>query len=924
MARRPAATIIDAVSGSARSELAVPANAARRGGDGADVVLRDGSTVRVRPLRVEDETAMEVFLRGLSQRSRVLRFFSAATDLGGQARRAVDVDGARAHGLVALRGAAGEIVGHAGYVRGEGASAEVAFAIADAYQGRGLATALLGHLAAAAGANGITTLTAFVLPENHRMIEVFRESGFPVEVSAGFDMITVSFPAALGPVGWEHFHRREQTASVAAVASVLAPRSVAVIGASRRRGTVGGELVHNLVSGGFEGVVYPVNPSAAAIQSMPAYRSVADVPGPVEMALIAVPADAVLAVARECGEAGVRSLVVVSAGFSESGAEGADRQRDLLAVCRQHGMRLVGPNCLGVLNTAADVHMQATFMPRAPAPGNVGFLSQSGGLGIAIVDAANRLALGLSAFVSVGNKADLSGNDFIQYWEADPNTDVILMYLESFGNARKFARIARRVGRAKPIVAVKSGRSAAGARATSSHTGALLAASDVTVDALFRQAGVVRTDTLGELFDVAALLSSQQPPRGNRVAIVTNAGGPGILCADACEASGLDVIELPGRLRARLRRFLPAEATVTDPVDMIATASASDFRRVIETVGRAGVVDAIVAIFVPPLVTEAADVALAISTAAERIPPEVAVLTVFMADAEAGMLLRRQGRPMASFTFPEDAARALGHAARYGAWRDAPAGRIPVFEDCRPDEAAAVIAHALGAGGGWLGAAEVARLLDCYGVRMPAWRHAQDASAAEREATELGGRVALKALAPGLVHKSDAGGVAVGLRPAQVARAAARMAERVAKAGYTPSGFLVQAMAPAGVELIVGVVQDRAFGPLLACGAGGTSTELLGDVAVRLTPLSDLDAHETLRALRMFPLLEGYRGAPPCDVPALEELLLRVSALVEAHPEVAEMDLNPVVALPDGAVAVDARVRLEPPPSRPPLPSVAG
>jgi acyl-CoA synthetase (NDP forming) len=357
---------------------------------------------------------------------------------------------------------------------------------------------------------------------------------------------------------------------------------------------------------------------------------------------------------------------------------------------------------------------------------------------------------------------------------------------------------------------------------------------------------------------------------------------------------------------------------------MIATAGAADFGRTIDVIGGSGVVDAIIAIFVPPLVTQAADVARAISAAAERLPAEVAVLTVLMTDAEAAALLRRGGRPMAAFAFPEDAARALGHAARYGAWRRAPAGRFPDFDDCRPDEAAALIAHALGTGDGWLGPADVARLLDCYGIPMPAWREAQDAESAQREAAQLGGRIALKALAPGLVHKSDAGGVAVDLRPAQVQRAADRMAARVTKAGYATDGFLVQAMAPTGVELIVGVVQDRAFGPLVACGAGGTSTELLGDVAVRLTPLSDLDAREMLRSLRTFRLLEGYRGSPPCDVPGVEELLLRVSALVEAHPEVAEMDLNPVIALGDGPIAVDARVRVEPPPSGPPLPSTTG
>jgi acyl-CoA synthetase (NDP forming) len=586
-------------------------------------------------------------------------------------------------------------------------------------------------------------------------------------------------------------------------------------------------------------------------------------------------------------------------------------------------MRLVGPNCLGVLNTAAEVALNATFMPRAPTAGRVGFLSQSGGLGIAIVDAANRLGLGLSAFVSIGNKADLSGNDFIRYWEQDTNTDVILLYLESFGNARKFARIARQVGRSKPIAAVKSGRSVAGARATASHTGALIAASDVSVDALFRQAGVIRTDTLAELFDVAALLSSQPAPRGNRVAIVTNAGGPGILCADACEAAGLQIAEISSRLRAGLRGFLPAEASLGDPVDMIATASAEDYRRAIEAIGRADVTDAIISIFIPPLVTAATDVAAAVSLAAERIPSEIPLLTVFMAYDAAPIEPRRSGRPIPVYAFPEEAARALGHAAGYGRWRDAPAGRIPTFEDCRPDEAAAVIARALGAGEEWLAPTDVAAVLDCYGLPAPASREVADPAAAGRAALELGGKVALKAVAAGLVHKSDAGGVRVGLRPDQVEAAAREMKTRLMEADLVPSGFLVQAMAPAGVELIIGVVQDRAFGPLIACGAGGTSADLLHDVAVRLTPLSELDAREMPRSLNVFPLLDGYRGAQRTDVAGIEQLLLRVSALVEAHPEVAEMDLNPVVALPDGPLVIDVRIRLARAAASPTLDSLA-
>jgi len=373
---------------------------------------------------------------------------------------------------------------------------------------------------------------------------------------------------------------------------------------------------------------------------------------------------------------------------------------------------------------------------------------------------------------------------------------------------------------------------------------------------------------------------------------------------------------------AQLRRFLPPEATVDDPVDMVATATADDYRRVIETVAHPDIADAIIAIFIPPLVTEATDVALAISQAAEKMPEELTILTVFMTEDNKTLELHRAGRAIPSYTFPEDAARALGHAARYGAWRGGAAGSIPVFEDCRSDEAAAVIAHALGVGGEWLEPADVAQLLDCYGVRMPASREVADVAGARDAAVEIGGLLALKAIAPGLLHKSDAGGVAVGLAPDQVEQAARKMVGAVKRAGFATDGFLVQAMAPVGVELLVGVVQDRAFGPLLACGAGGTGVELLGDVQVRLTPLSDLDAGEMLRSLKLFPLLDGYRGATPCDVPAIEELLLRVSVLVEAHPEIAEMDLNPVIALADGPIVVDARIRLESQAPGPEFPSL--
>lgn len=888
-----------------------------------DIALRDGSTIGVRPIRRDDEAAVLKFLAGLSEESRALRFFSAGSDLGAAARRSVDVDYADSYGIVATAGAEAVVVGHANYVRTGLDAAEIAFAIADSYQGRGLATILLAHLADAGQESGIETFTATVLPRNHKMIEVFRESGFPVDVQAGVEGISFELPTSLTEEGKERFEDRDRVAAVAAVRCVLAPRAVAVVGASRRRGTVGGEILHNVLEGSFEGVVYPVNPSASAVQSIRAYPTVSAAPGPVDLAVIAVPAPAVVDVARDCAQAGVHALVVISAGFAEVGPEGADRQRELLGVCRAAGMRLVGPNCLGVLCTAVGVRLNATFMPRAALAGRVAFLSQSGGLGIAIVDAATTLGLGLSAFASVGNKADLSGNDFVQYWEQDPDTAAILLYLESFGNARRFARIARRVGRSKPIVAVKGGRSAAGARATSSHTGALMAASDVTVDALFRQAGVVRTDTLAELFDVAALLGSQPPPAGERVAIITNGGGPGILCADACAATGLEVVDVPDELRAQLGAFLPGEASLEDPVDMIATASADDYRRAIGAVAEAQIADTIIAIFVPPLVTQVSDVALAVRDAADALPTGVTLVSVFMSEHHPPPELERDGTRVPAYTFPENAAHAVAHAARYGRWRSAPEGEVPRLPGYRPDEAAAVIAESLADGAGWISPERTWRLLSCYGLPLVRTESAADVEQAARAAERLGGAVALKVVAPDLLHKTEAGAVRLGLCGAQeVRRAAAEAGEAARAAGHQPTGFVVQEMAPVGVELLLGVVADRTFGPVLACGAGGVRTELLRDVAVRITPLRNLDPREMLRSLQTFPLLEGYRGAPPCDIAAIEDTLLRVSALVEAHPEVVELDCNPLIALAQGALIVDARVRIELPPPRRPAPSL--
>jgi acetyl coenzyme A synthetase (ADP forming)-like protein len=878
----------------------------------ADVVVRDGSTMHVRPVCPEDEPALREFLDSLSKESRWLRFFGGGTNIGEAANSAADVDYRDRYGVIACSGSDGQIVGHAEYIRLDAQRAEVAFEIADSEQGRGLGTILLAHLATAAAANDVPTFHAIVLPENHRMIDVFRQSGFPVELTASPGAITVEFPTSVSDGALASFDRRDQVAATAALASFLRPAAVAVIGASRNRATVGGEIFHNLLSAGLNGPVYPVNPNATVVQSVPAHTSVLDIAGPVEMAVIAVPGERVVEIARECGAKGVRALVVVSAGFAETGAEGALRQAELLAVCREHGMRLIGPNCLGVLNTDPEVSLNATFAPGFPAAGPVGFLSQSGALGLALIDTAGARGLGMSSFVSVGDKADISGNDLLNYWETDEATRVILLYLESFGNPRRFGRIARRVAKSKPIVAVKSGRSAAGMRATSSHTGALVSASDVTVDALFRQSGIVRTETLGELLDVASLLANQPVPEGNRVAILTNSGGPGIMCADACEAGGLEVVRLSDSTRAALGDLLPGDAALSNPVDMLAAASGDHYRQAIGALAADERVDAIVVIFTPAQMARPEDVAVAIHRAAAELPRSVPVVAVFISAAGAPSELNEARPYVPALAFPEDAARALAHGARYGAWRTRDPGEAPDFPDCRPAEAAAVIAEALVRGPGWLNPSEVSRLLDCYGIPLVDSRLAQSPTAAGNAAHELGGEVVLKAVAPSLVHKTEAGGVRAGLRGrSAVARAAREMDEALRAAGHLVEGFLVQRQVTGGVEVLVGVVNDPLFGPVLACGAGGIAAELLKDVQVRLTPVTDRDASEMLRSLATFPLLDGYRGAPRADIASLEELVLRVSALVDAHPELVEMDCNPVLATPDGALVVDARVRVE-------------
>ena len=596
----------------------------------------------------------------------------------------------------------------------------------------GLGSILIGLLADAAAGLGIDRFFAEVLPENHRMISTFRDSGFHVSIIAKPGVVEVEFPIAITKETIEQFEARERLADASAVRAFLEAGSIAVIGASRDASSIGGRLFHNLITAPFAGTVYPVNAKSPEVQGVPSYPSIDAIPEPVDLAFIAVPAPAVLDAATACGAKGVRSLVVISAGFAETDDEGRARQRELLARCRASGMRLIGPNCMGIVNTDPEIRLNGTFGTAEPPVGRVAFMSQSGALGLAVMNRASALGLGLSTFVSVGNKADISGNDLLCFWEDDPRTDVVLLYLESFGNPRRFARLARRIGRTKPIIAVKSGRSAAGHRATSSHTGALLATSDTAVDALFRQHGVIRTDTLEEMFDVATLVANQPIPEGRRVAIVTNAGGLAIQCADTCEAHGLEVPQLSEETQTALRQFLPDSAGVTNPVDMIASATGEDYGRAIATLGADPGSRRADRDLHPPIEAGAADVARHMVGAIDGLGRRIPVLSCFMSARGTPEALRAPGVRIPSFTFPEQAAIALARAAEHGAWRSAPEGSVPELADVRVDEAAAVLAEALAGGEGWLGAEALARLFDCYGIPLVEQRLVGDAAGPPR------------------------------------------------------------------------------------------------------------------------------------------------------------------------------------------------
>jgi acetate---CoA ligase (ADP-forming) len=885
-------------------------------------VLRDGTVVALKIATPQDHDAVKRFFHDLSPESRRRRFFGVAEPSDAFIARWCDSsDPAQALSLLAIRlvDSALRPIAIGSYIGVGGTSAEVAFAVDDRFHGRGLGTMLLERLAAIAAANGLRRFEATTLPENAAMLEVFHESGFEIRSKA--DVGTIAVQLSLSPTNETvaSAERRMAQATAASLRPLLEPAAVAVIGASRNPMNLGRRVLRALVDAGFTGAAYPINPNADELEGLRCYPTIGDAPRGVDLAVIAVPKAAVLDVVDQCAAAGVKSFVVITAGFAEAGEEGRALQTALVEKVRAHGIRMIGPNCMGLLNANPDRMLNASFSPIMPPSGRVALSSQSGALGLAIIELARERGVGLSTFVSVGNKADVSGNDLLQYWEADPRTAVILLYLESFGNPRRFARLARRIGRTKPIVCVKAGRTRAGSRAAGSHTAAL-AASDTAVNALFRQSGVVRADTIDEMFDIAGCLEAQPLPRGRRVAIVTNAGGPGILAVDACEAAGLTVPAFSDVTKQMLSTFLPAEASIGNPVDMVASAGPDEYRRAIEVALAADDADALIVIYTPVDVTRTAETfdAIRSGVAAGRAAGvrEKPILACVLADPHQPRPLVVGEERVPAYAFPENAARALAKIATYAEWRAQAPGLLWSFEDIRVDDARAVCRQALsGPGNGWLGADDVRAVLGAFGLPMAAGTIAHTADQAAALAQVLGFPVAAKLASRQVQHKTDVGAVRLNLTSDQAVRRAFTEIMTVGRrltGDDDIEGVLIQAMIAGGVETMIGVSDDPLFGPLVAFGLGGIHVEVLGDVQFRVAPLTDRDATELLHGIRGLPLLQGYRGHPPADLEALREMLLRVSRLAVEVPEIVELDLNPVMALPPGhgCRIVDARIRV--------------
>ncbi|WP_448627893.1 bifunctional acetate--CoA ligase family protein/GNAT family N-acetyltransferase [Geodermatophilus sp. URMC 64] len=842
----------------------------------ADVIAADGGTVHLRPICPEDAEGLVGLMERSSDQTRYYRFFGPMKRLSERdLHRFTHVDHVDRVAFVLLLG--GDLIGVGRYDRLPGTDeAEVAFLIEDAHQGRGLGSVLLEHLAAAARERGVAKFVAEVLSQNARMVRVFLDAGYEPRREYEDGVVHLTFPIAQTETALAVAYEREQRSESRSIARLLTPSSVAVVGASNDDGKIGNVLLRHLLEYGFDGPVYPVNPGARHVRGVPAYADVEAIPDDVDLAVIAVPADRVAGVVEACRRKRVRGLVVVSGGFGETGEEGRIAQRDLVTAARASGMRVVGPNCLGIVNTDPALRLNASLAPKVPGRGRVGFFAQSGALGVALLERARSRGIGLSTFVSAGNRADVSGNDLLQYWATDPATEVVLLHLESFGNPRKFARLARRVGRNKPVVAVKSGRNVGMAPGLA---GTSVQVPEQSVAALFASAGVIRVETVAQLFDVGTLLAHQPLPEGNRVAVVGNSTALGVLVADSILEQGLELAD-------------------DAPVDIGTTAGPEAFRAALQAAVDDKRVDSIVAVYLPPMVTGSAEVGRALREVSlgspkpivatflstEGVPPELAVLD------ESGMPARGS---VPSFSTPERAVIALAMVSQYARWRSRPVGRLPELPDVDEATARAVVHKVLAEvpGGRDLTDDEALTVLGAYGVPLLRSHRVTSADEAVAAAEKIGYPVVLKSTAPWLRDRTDLGGVRLDLKDADDVRAAH---------AAIPAGdpMIVQEMAAPGVATVVGIVDDPSFGALVSFGLGGVATDLLGDRAYRTLPLTDLDAAELVRAPRAWPLLNGYRGSEPVDIAAIEQLLLRVARLADDLPEVLALGLEPVIVGP--------------------------
>jgi acyl-CoA synthetase (NDP forming)/GNAT superfamily N-acetyltransferase len=865
--------------------------------DGLDALTIDGAIIRIRSVRLDDAAGLTDLHDRAAAETLYRRFLSPGHNpIKAEVKRLTRPDDGRHVALVAVEH--GKIVGTASYeLLPDQTRAEFAIFVDDQSHDRGIGTLLLEHLTVRARRHGVTDLFGEILPQNGPMLRVARDLGRASRTSWGQGLVEVHLDT--NDDGGDAVDERDLAAARNSLRPLFAPESVAVVGAGRAPGGIGHAVLRSIVDGGYTGRLYPINPQADHVAGLPCFPSLAAAPRPLDLAVIAVPAAAVLDAVKDAAAVGVRAVVIVSSGFGETDDAGRERQRAVVRVARSSGMRLVGPNCLGLLNNDPGVRLRAMFADAAPS-GGLALASQSGAVGISVLEQATEHDLGIASFVSLGNKADVSGNDLMAYWYDDPAVKVIALYLESLGNPRRFARVARTVARRKPVLAVKSGRTAAGSRAGASHTAAA-AAPDATIDALFEQAGVIRCDGLGDLLGTARMLAEQPLPRGRRLAIVGNAGGINVLCADAADANGLELADLSDDLQTQIREAAPGAAATANPIDLGAAATPDAVASAIRAVAPA--VDTIVVAFGATLASNAAETLAAIGRAADDVDVPVTVVLLGVPDRPSSLGQRRA--PV--YALPEDAIRAVGRAVRYARWRATPMGVRPRFDDLDQRGARDCIEAAL-RHGGWQSSSVATEVLAYYGIRVTPTLVASAETAVETAGEELGYPVVLKTAKTELVHKSDVGGVRTQITDVHALREAYRS---ICAATGDPH-VLVQGQAPSGVELVAGVVHDPLFGSLIMCGLGGVHTELFRDRSLRLLPITDRDATAMWKGLRGAPLLTGYRGTPAADTDAVEDLLLRLGRLAEDLPEIAELDLNPIIVHEDGLSIVDVKMRIAP------------